>query len=92
MKKRKGVKHTKRHPLAKNWLWFYRKQMGYSQNMVATLLGQKSTARVSDYERGKRIPSLKTALKLEIILCTPIAFLYPEFYAHLKQEINQRRP
>ena len=56
----------------KNRLWLYRKKMGYSQKVVAQLLGRKSSARICDYERGKFLPSLETALKLEIILGIPL--------------------
>lgn len=74
-----------------NRLWIYRKQRGYSQKMVATLLGHKTAVHVSDYERGRCLPSLETALKLEIILGVPVAFLYPTPYRALKEEIHARR-
>ena len=75
-----------RHP---NYLWIYRKRMGFSQKRVALLLGHKTTTHVSDYERGRRLPSLKTALKLEIILRIPIAFVYGEQYNILKRNIRE---
>ena len=63
--------------------------MGFSQKRVALLLGHKTTTHVSDYERGRRLPSLKTALKLEIILRIPIAFVYGEQYNILKRNIRE---
>ena len=63
--------------------------MGYSQKTVAILLGHKTTTHISDYECGRRLPSLKTALKLEIILRIPIAYLYGETYNTLKRNIRQ---
>ena len=74
-----------------NRLWIHRKKLGYSQKFVASLLGHESASHVSDYERGRRIPSFETALKLEIILCVPAGFLYPTFYSALKREIAQVR-
>ena len=65
--------------------------MGYSQQVVAALLGHQTTAHISAYERGRRIPSLSTALKLEIILCTPLSWLYHERYMQLKTRINSQR-
>lgn len=62
--------------------------MGYSQKMVARLLGHQTVAHVSDYEREVRLPSLETALKLEIVLCTPVAFLFPRLYSELKEVIT----
>lgn len=74
-----------------NQLWEARKKLGYSQAVVAKLLGHKTYTHISDYECGTRIPSLKTALKLEVALCTPIAFLYPSLYNEVKKEINAKR-
>ena len=51
--------------------------MGYTQREVAALIGHRSATHISDYERGKRLPSLDTAIRLEIVLCVPVAFLFP---------------
>lgn len=52
--------------------------MGYTQREVARLLGFRSATHISDYERGKRLPKLETAIKLEVVLCAPVAFLFPD--------------
>ena len=75
---------------AANRLWFYRKQLGYSQKKVAFLLGHRSASRVSNYERGHRVPALATAMKLALILQTPISRLYPDLHAQLKAHIERR--
>ena len=75
----------------KNRLWFYRKKMGYSQKAVAQLLGRKSSARICDYERGKFLPSLETALKLEIILGVPLRELYSNLFGKFQKEVNHKR-
>ena len=85
-RKKKLQEPTIRHP---NYLWIYRKRMNFSQKRVALLLGHKTTTHVSDYERGRRLPSLRTALKLEIILRIPIAFVYGEQYNTLKRNIRE---
>lgn len=85
---------TERHAIGgaqKNWLFFHRKKMGYSQRYIATLLGYNSSARVSDYERGRRLPSLGTALKLQVILCAPVDALYKDLYQEVKQEVIEAR-
>jgi len=80
---------TARRPVS-NRLWFYRKQLGYSQKRVAFLLGHRSASRLSNYERGHRMPALVTAMKLAIILQTPIPLLYPDLHAQLKARFQQR--
>lgn len=76
-------------PWHTNQLWLYRKRMAYSQKRVACLLGHASTTHLSEYERGRRLPSLETALRLEIILRMPMAFLYTEMYNRMKRQIRQ---
>ena len=61
--------------------------MGYTQKQVAALLGHSTLAHVSAYERGKRFPSLETALKLEVILCVPVAFLFEDWYRELRRGV-----
>lgn len=73
-----------------NHLWIYRKRMGYTQKQVAHLLGHKTASHLSGYEHGKRLPSLETALKLEIVLRVPVAFLYQDLCRKLKREIRQK--
>ncbi len=63
--------------------------MGFSQKRVACLMGHSTTTHFSEFERGRRLPNLETALKLEIILRIPVAFLYEERYAHLKRQIRE---
>ena len=65
--------------------------MGYSQRHVAALLGHKSPARVSDYERGRRLPNLETVLKLQIILCATVDTLYQDTYLEMKQKVVQTK-
>ena len=44
---------------------------------------------LSLYENGRSYPPLETALKLEIIYRTPMAFLYYPVYASLRAMIRQ---
>jgi transcriptional regulator with XRE-family HTH domain len=74
-----------------NCLRLYRRKNGLSQKRAAYFLGLKTAASLSHYERGDKVPNLKNALKLEIVLQTPVAFLFQELYGQLKKEIQGRR-
>ena len=74
-----------------NHLWLYRQKRGYSQKQVALLLGHKSASHVSDYERGKRLPNLKTVLKLAVIFSTSVDLLFEEMRKELQGEIQPKR-
>ena len=76
--------------LIQNHLWTYRKKMGLSQKRVAYYAGLKTTNAFSKYEHGGKLPNLKNALKLEIVYRTPVAFLFPDLYGRLRNEIRQR--
>lgn len=73
-----------------NRLWKYRRRMGFTQTQVAAILGYLPSTSLSQYERGRRLPRLETALKLEIVYRIPIAALYPELYQELKAELRSR--
>ncbi len=73
-----------------NRLWKYRKRMGFTQKQVAMIMGYVSPTLLSHYERGRKLPSLTTALKLEIVYRVPVAFLYPDLYQQLKEELQAR--
>ena len=73
----------------KNRLASFRRERGYSQRRVARLLGHRSHGALSSYERGRVMPTLTMALKLEIILRTPVAFLFPDIYDRLRAGIRR---
>lgn len=64
--------------------------MGLSQLQVARLLGQQDASTISHYERGHSLPTLPLALALEIVLRTPVAFLFPVLYDQLKARIRAK--
>lgn len=74
-----------------NSLWIARKKAGLAQKVVARLLEQKSTSQLSEYERGKLLPNLRTAFKLSIIYDTPVSDLYCGLYERAKQDVDGAR-
>ena len=69
--------------LLNNYLFRLRRTRGYSQKQLASLLGLRSYRPVSDFEAGRRLPSLDIALTLEIVLGTKLSEIYPDLYRDL---------
>lgn len=74
-----------------NTLWISRKKVGLGQKSVARLLGHKTTSAISEYETGRILPNLRTALKLAAIYRTPVADLYASLYGEIESEIDAAR-
>lgn len=74
-----------------NRLRLYRRKNGLSQKRAAYFMGLKTTTSLSHYEKGDKVPSLQNALKLEIILHAPVAFLFRELFEESKKDIQDRR-
>jgi len=79
--------HTNRQP---NDLLLYRRRMNFSQQVVAGLLGHSDSNALWRYERGRCLPSLATALRLEIIYRIPVAFLFPSLYHEMREQIRSQ--
>jgi hypothetical protein len=43
---------------------------------------------VSEYERNRKLPNLRTALKLEVIYQTPLTLLFPALHAEISREVE----
>ena len=74
--------------LQPNQLDVFRRKRKFTQKYVARLLGHKDTSAWSDYERSKRLPSLVNALRLGIILRTPVEFLFHALHDDLLYQIR----
>lgn len=61
-----------------------------SQADVAYLFGAKATTKVSRYERGKHLPTLRTALAYEAMLGVPVAQLFPRAFAEARRGLLRR--
>jgi len=66
-----------------NYLFRLRRIRGYSQKQLAMLLGLRARKVISEFEQGRRLPGLQTAILLEIVLGTRLREIYPELYDNL---------
>jgi len=73
-----------------NYLRRYRKRAALSQDEVAFLLGGGSGAKVSRYERFRRIPDLETALACEAIFGVPVRELFPGIFQKVERNTARR--
>ncbi len=70
-----------------NKLWIARKRAGLGQKTVARRLGHKTASTISEYEAGRILPGIRTALKLAAIYHTPVEELYAPLNAEVQEEI-----
>lgn len=73
-----------------NYLRGIRKSVGFSQKEVAYLLGAHTGGSISRYERFNRVPTLMTALKMEIILGAPVRDLFAGLHVTASGVIARR--
>jgi DNA-binding XRE family transcriptional regulator len=73
-----------------NKLAYFRRRRELSQRQMAKLIGHRSHEALCRYESGAVLPSLVSALKLEIVARTPVAFLFPNLYESLRNEIRAK--
>jgi transcriptional regulator with XRE-family HTH domain len=73
-----------------NHLWQVRKRRGLEQKQVAYLLNHHTPDQVSRYELGTRLPTLETALLLEMIYGAPLRVLYKDLYERLQAVMKGR--
>ena len=73
-----------------NYLRTYRKRKGFTQDEIAYLLGSYSGAKVSRYERFKRLPTLQTALAYQIIFDNPTEELFIGVFQKVERNTIKR--
>ena len=74
-----------------NLLALIRRKKGLEQKQIAALLGHKTTDAVSRFERGVKMPGLKTALKLGIIYGLPVQVIFYGCCELCLSEVEKRR-
>jgi transcriptional regulator with XRE-family HTH domain len=73
-----------------NYLFRLRRIRGYSQKQLAMLLGLRARKAISEFEQGRRLPGLQTAVLLEIVLGTRLREIYPDMYDNLGKAAVRR--
>ena len=64
--------------------------LGYSIKDVAWLLKLHCSSRISRWEKGKALPSLKNAIKLGLLYHSLIEQMFLEYRSGLKDELLER--
>lgn len=70
-----------------NQLRRFRQRLDLKQKQVAALL-QVGTDAISRYENGRCVPTLRTALGMEIMFGVPLRSLFPQAYENLSSELK----
>jgi len=73
-----------------NRLWIARKSVQLSQIQVASILGHKSSAQISRWEKGKSIPPTKELLKLSALYNRLANDLMFDYFDELRNGVNER--
>jgi predicted transcriptional regulator len=71
----------------RNDLGVERRGRKLSTKQVASIIGA-ATRTIESYERGRTVPSLQNALKLQILYRGQLASFYDAIYAELTREIR----
>jgi transcriptional regulator with XRE-family HTH domain len=74
----------------KNYLYRLRRMRRLSQKQFAALLGLRSREVIGHYEGGRRLPPLRIALSMEIVLGTKLSEIYLDLYRDLGLEAVDR--
>ena len=75
-----------------NLLRKYRRINGYSQLEVAKILGFKSSAPLSNWEKGRKLPNIIDIIRLSVLYQTLIDALFVDHVKKAREEINRRKP
>jgi len=78
------------HSQLENYIATFRKQSGLTQQEAASLLGDRSGSELSLFESNRRVPTLRTAIGLEIIFSAPVADLFGGKRQRLERKIEAR--
>jgi len=73
-----------------NYVKTYRRRSLLSQDELAFLLGAECGTKVSRYERGRRVPSLETALAMEAIFGVSIKQIFLGKFSKVDLQVRER--
>ena len=75
---------------ADNRIWKYRHIHNLSQQDIGAYFSYKTASTISNWEHGKKIPTLMNALRLSQILHSSVETLFPGLTHYLKSEIEAK--
>lgn len=84
------MKKSQRSERLPNHLHQLRRIRGLSQKATAALLGKADARWVSHYENGTKLPTLKTALALQVILGAQLSEAYLPLLKQIEREVIER--
>ena len=68
-----------------------RMEKGLTQRELAFIVGYESLSTFAQVEAGRKLPSLATALKLEVALQRLIPDIFPQLYEQMRGPVAERR-
>ncbi len=74
-----------------NNLRYYRRRQNIRIVEIADLVHVTDASLVSHWENGRKLPSLRNALKLSAITKCPIEILYLDLFRSYQSELNPQR-
>ncbi len=77
-------------PKLHNYLRAHRKRAGLTQRELAFLLGVKARGPISELEKRRRVPLLRTAVTLEAIFGVPVSDLFPGIRQIANTDVERR--
>ena len=74
----------------KSYIRTYRRRYGLTQKDLAFLLGVKDSAKISKYEKFKKMPGLETALACQALFGVPVAEFFAGVYEQIEKKTSKR--
>ncbi len=82
------AKSTHRHL---NHIKRFRMEKSLTQRELAHIIGYQSVSSLSHLENGHKLPSIKTAMKLEVAFQRLIPDIFPKLYEAVREPVARRR-
>jgi transcriptional regulator with XRE-family HTH domain len=79
----------KKHRFFPNTLRLQRRTLGYTQRQVASLLGLNDTVPLSQWERGRKLPSTVNLIKLCILYEVLPNTIFPDLFNEFRVLIEK---
>jgi len=73
-----------------NYVRTHRKRHALSPDDLAHLIRQDAASAISQYENGRRVPTLEVALALQVVFGMAPREMFPDFFAHIEEEVMCR--